>query len=186
LSALLLTGSHLHKVICDIDYGFKENWSLGAQFSFIKSSEEDSFSITTTVPANEVPQFHQVRDRNLLVFGRWFKSGYSNSSFYLGLGGGIANREFSVFEGGGNTRASSSGTIFSGQLGYQWMFASNTGLGFELNFSQSSVDENTTGDQGTLITIKKTLKESSQRYYSPINSKFFNIKNSFLGQGHYP
>jgi hypothetical protein len=128
-----------------IDYGFKDKWSIGAQFNFIKSSEEDSSSNSLSVPANEAPKFHQVRDRNLLIFGRWYKSGFSNSSLYFGLGAGLANREFSIYEDGKNTRESSSGTIYSGQFGYQWMLATATGVSFELNFSQSSVDENTVG-----------------------------------------
>lgn len=128
-----------------IDYGFKEYWSLGAQFNFIKSSEEDSSSKSQTVPANQVHQLQQVKDRNVLFFGRWYKAGLSVSSLYFGIGVGLAKREFSVFVDGKKIRDSSSGTIFSGQVGYQWMFAPATGLGFELNFTQSSVDENSTG-----------------------------------------
>ena len=128
-----------------IDWGFKKNWSVGTQLNFIKSSEEDSAVISSTLPANEGPQFHQVRDRSMLIFGRWYKSGYSESSPYFGLGAGFASREFSVFEGGNNKRDSSDGAIYSGQLGYQWVFISSASLEFEINYSRSSVAENIKG-----------------------------------------
>lgn len=127
------------------DYSFKNKWSLGAQFNFLKSSSEDSASTTATIPDNQLPKFHQVRDRNLIFFGRWYKNTFSESSIYLGLGVGLANREFSVYEDGRETKDSSSGIIYSAQLGYQWMLTGTTGIGFELNFIESSVDENTKG-----------------------------------------
>lgn len=127
-----------------LDYGFKENWSVGAQLQMIKSNSEDSGSTTNTLGA-ETPQFKQSRDRQMSVFARWYKSGFSVSSFYLGLGAGYAQRELEVFEDGGSTRKKSNGSLYLFHIGYQWMFSSNTGLNLELLSTEADVDSEIKG-----------------------------------------
>ena len=121
-----------------LDYGFKENWSVGVQLQMIKSNSEDSSTTTNTLGA-ETPHFKQSRDRQLSVFARWYKSGFSVSSFYVGLGAGYAQRELEVFEDGGTTRKKSYGSLYSFHIGYQWMFSTNTGLNLELLSTDADV-----------------------------------------------
>jgi hypothetical protein len=127
-----------------MDYGFKEKWSVGAQLQLIKSNNEDSGTTSNSLGA-QAPNFKQSRDRHMILFGRWYKSGFASSSFYLGLGAGYAQREMEVWEEGSPTRRQSSGTVYSYQIGYQWMFSSSTGINLELLGTESSVKEEMKG-----------------------------------------
>lgn len=127
-----------------IDYGFKEKWSLGAQLQLIKSNSEDSSSTSNTLGA-ETPNFKQARDRYITAFGRWYKSGFAVSSFYVGFGAGYAQREMEVWEEGSPTRKQSDGLVISYQIGYQWMFSPSTGLNLELLATDAGVRDEIKG-----------------------------------------
>lgn len=128
-----------------IDHGFKEHWSIGAQLSFLKSTSEDSSSYSLSGGMTP-PRLGEVTDKSIIGFARWYSSGYSHTSFYLGAGAGHSRREFTVYTDETTKTDSSSGVILTSQIGYQWLFAASTGLAFELHYSSSSVERSISSD----------------------------------------